>query len=780
MNDTFSLPPYQQEYGILNRIDTTMGMWMVRLLLGFIGLLLMSCSAEQNDMVRFKPKKGDEHHYRVYSQTMIDLGSAYGSQTVEISNDMLLGYKVANVGDVVSFDISIDAFKFNTNGSRLTNLNAEREPALQAIMSQGFAVDVRLKDNKITRLTANNEKVWQAMLQDKGEQTQQWLYKMMQTPGVPIHFPAKVGHSFKLAGYLGVADIILTVTEVTAEQVLLSIEATEAEIRLLGYIRLNRHNGWIDRMALLSEMPFDNGHVTGTDRSVVVMIPQSQHSGNLNNLGYYNDEPYEYIWPEDFPADWLERANRKPNGQAIFPQETGIFSSDSYDDEALRLTYPHQMLPLLAEGRLELTDLRFLDRERKPLPINTAPYFSYLASWFGDEYQSVTSLSLTGWELSTQQFATLDTVEAEAAYHYARLQPVTLSVAAKEHSELEYQDIRARLEPVSDKPNTFLLTLTSAKDRWFSFYMGLPAETMVQMVPEHHSDNLLMSAKEAALLSLGKHTSPVSYFRLTFKQLPPDITLYINELTGEISAKGKLWFVSEDAYAKEDNAMPLRDQLLYQEDQDSLFSMDNSPSETVSLKDMPLPQPDNHALALTLSAEQAALCELNILQAPDVNGHKLHWQQVADSYYDSEITPKKQRWQLTSEDGIRQYFYDMKVTSRLQCEGDPKWTALQHNQNGSFWRLDMTKLDPELDLSMPLQHFIAQYRFLNRNNKALALVYPSPQYEIIDEHASLTLKSILIDGRWLKISGRAVAVEKLDIQGQAVSREWTAEFPPLP
>lgn len=755
---------------------------MTRLLLGFIGLLLVSCSAERADTVSFKPEKGDEYHYRVYGNTVIDIDSSRGSEGITVSNDMLLGYKVVGVGDVVSFDISIDALKINGGGTRITNLNADREPAFRALMSQGFAVDVRLSDNKVTRFTAKNEKVWQAMLQDRGEQLQQELHKMMQTPGVSMSFPAKVGHSFKLAGYFNVPEMTLTVNEVTEQHVLLQVEATETDTRLFGYIRLHRDNGWIDRMAVLTEMPFDDGYSNGKARSVVLMIPQKQYSGDLSNLDYYSEEPYEYTWPEDFPSDWLERANRKPTEGAIFSQDTGVFSTEFYEEEALRLRYPHQMMPLLAEGALELTELRFLDIEGKPLPIETAPYFSFLASWFNDEYQSITPLNLKGWDMTTEQLARLDSIEAEAVYHYAQLKPVSLPVQATESSVLQYQDISARLEPLSGEKNTFFLTLTSGQTRWFSFYMGLPAGTMVQMLPEHHSDQVAMSVKEARLLSLGKHSGPVSHFKLIFKEIPTDITLYVNEQTGEISSKGKLRFINEQAYATEDYVMPLQDEFLYQEDQFSQLTSEQD-VESLSLKDMPLPQPDNHALTLTLSAEQAALCELTVVEAPDVNGHTLRWQQVADNYYySSDIKPKQQRWQLTSEDGIRQYFYDMKVTSRLQCDGDPQWTALPHNQRGSFWRLDITELDPELDVSMPLSQFIARYRFLNRNHKALALAYLPQQYEgkAVDEQSMQRLQSILIDGRWLKIAGRAVVVEKLQIQGQAISREWTAEFAPLP
>ncbi|MDX3772830.1 hypothetical protein QE250_01735 [Chromatiaceae bacterium AAb-1] len=755
---------------------------MKRLLSSSLVFLLISCSSEHSETVSFKPEKGDEHHYRVYSHTTVQTDY----RNMGLSTDMMVGYKVRKVGELAEFDISVDAFRLNADGRSISNFNAaEDEPELHALMSQGFEADIRLKDNSIARFTAKNQQLWQAMMQDKGAQLQEELNKMLQAPAVPGTFPAIKGHSFTLAGYLGAPEVTLTVSDVTDKSVLLTLSADENGTRIYGKLFLNRKNGWLERLAVVSEVPFDNGYVEGTARSVILMLPQSQYVGNLSNPVVSDDTPYEYQWPDELTDDWLQRANRQLTEKEIFPQPAGMFQNESYDGETLRLNYPHRMSPVLAEGELELRNPVFLADDNQPLPVTLAPYKSYLVSWFDDEYQSLTSLFLTGWDVSDEQLYELQAIEADAVYHHARLVPVTLAVSASEPVQLDHEDVTAILTPVTGEKNTFLLSLTASETRWFSFYMQLGGKVMMQQVAGK-SDASWLNSAESALLSLATASGYARTWKVVFDEVPQEIMLYVNERTGETTQR-RLSFINPMAYEADPQAIPLKgDRFLYQDDEFSFYTTDAAPVPAVVTLAELEPEQAEHSLAITLSSEQAAVCELTILQAPQVNGHKLKWLPVADKTYryisfdEGLILSRQQRWQLASEDGIRQYFYDIEVKSRLACKGEPVWQTLVYDDEDSFWLVNLTELDPELDLSLPVAEFIRQYRFLNRNGKALALSIPPALFDSGTKVQQLPLQALLTDGKWLKIAGRAVAAEKVVLKDKPLIREWTTHFAPLP
>lgn len=755
---------------------------MKRLLPSSLLFLLISCSSEQSQTVVFKPVKGDEHHYRVYSHTTV----MTDYRNMSLSTDMMVGYKARKVGELAEFDISVDAFRLNADGRTISNFTAaDDEPALHALMSQGFEADIRLKDNSITRFTAKNQQLWQAMIQDKGAQLQDELNKMLQAPSAPGSFPAVLGHTFKLAGYLGAPEVTLVVSDVTDKAVLLTLSADKEGTRIYGKLSLNRSNGWLERLAVVSEQPFDNGYVEGTARSVMLMLPQDLYVGNLSNPAVADESPYEYQWPDELADDWLQQANRQLAEKDIFPQQAGIFQNESYNGETLNLTYPHRMAPILAEGELELTNLVLLDQQNKPLPANLAPYKSHLVSWSEDEYQSLTSLFLTGWNVSAEQLHELQTIEADAVYHHARLVPVTLVVPTSEPVQQNYEDVTATLTPVSGEKNTFLLSLTSTEDRWFSFHMQLGSKKVMLQRLTGKADADWLNAAEASLLSLAVTSGHVRTWKVVFDEVPKDITLYVNEFTGE-TTKRHLSFMNPLAYEADPQAMPLRDSYLYQDDEFNFYSTDPAPSPVVvALADLE-PELAEHRLGITLSSEQAAVCELTVVKAPQVSGHKLKWLPVADNTYryisfnEGLILSRQQHLRLASEDGIRQYFYDIEVKSRLVCKGEPVWQTLTYGDGDSFWLVNLAALDPELDLSLPVSEFIRQYRFLNRNGKALALSIPPVLFDAEIKVQHQPLHALLTDGKWLKIGGRAVTAEKIVVNDKPLTREWNSRFAPLP
>ena len=184
---------------------------------------------------------------------------------------------------------------------------------------------------------------------------------------------------------------------------------------------------------------------------------------------------------------------------------------------------------------------------------------------------------------------------------------------------------------------------------------------------------------------------------------------------------------------------------------------------------------NTYGLSLQLTAEQAAVCTLSISDAPKVNGHTLQWTLLKTSSNVSGAPDKHARYVLSTADGIRRNFYDIKLNSNLSCSGTPQWHIVDY-QPQQNWLIDITRL-PDVDTEQSVAEFMQRYRFLNAQGLALApLVLPNQ----IDDFYQQPLQQVLHKQRWFVLWGRSQTIEQLSVSGEPVNKQWHSQFPALP
>src|SRR5690606_24850081 len=97
----------------------------------------------------------------------------------------------------------------------------------------------------------------------------------------------------QLPAYQGQADVRLTVLKVTDTHVLAKVESEQDDGKFYGQMLLERERGWLVRLTLIVEAPFERYGYSGTMRSNIMMFEQQPQLGDLSQRFKYN---------HDFPA----------------------------------------------------------------------------------------------------------------------------------------------------------------------------------------------------------------------------------------------------------------------------------------------------------------------------------------------------------------------------------------------------------------------------------------------------------------------------------------------
>ena len=265
--------------------------------------------------------------------------------------------------------------------------------------------------------------------------------------------------------------------------------------------------------------------------------------------------------------------------------------------------------------------------------------------------------------------------------------------------------------------------------------------------------------------------------QFTFQQLPPSLTFYVNAVSADAGFTKKLKFIPVAQYEADLTYPPSQEYPLYNEDMfDGFYDEFNASAPAEADPALLEPQKVNkYGLSLQLSAEQAAVCTLNVSDAPDVNGHKLQWTQIKTSNNLSGAPDKHIRYMLSTADGIRRNFYGIKVSSSLTCAGTPQWQTLAY-QPAQSWLIDISQL-PGVDINQSVADFVQRYRFLNAQNLPLA---PLATDNSNGDFYQRPLQQVLHNERWFAVRGRTVSVKHLTTSGEPVNKQWHTQFPALP
>lgn len=176
----------------------------------------------------------------------------------------------------------------------------------------------------------------------------------------------------------------------------------------------------------------------------------------------------------------------------------------------------------------------------------------------------------------------------------------------------------------------------------------------------------------------------------------------------------------------------------------------------------------------------AGACTLTA-EAPPENGHALVWKPRLGEHFIRgrlvESPSGTQTWELSTDDGRRQYFYGIEVTTHLHCDGAPLWHHTAHDGD-TPWRVDIGRLlGHRPDPDMPADQFFERTRFLNARGQPLRPMRRDAQADAAPGEAMYELRRLRLgdymtpEGR-IRFWGRVKAIRWAELSGQPIDRRW--------
>ena len=747
----------------------------MRSLFGLSLCVMLAACTNPNKDVEFSPVKGEERSYQVASRTFVSIDTGRGKEQMSSTSQQLARYKVVQTGKATQLELYIDYLKMQDGQSGFrSSRRASANPELHALFSEGFTLTADLEAGKVTHFAALNDDVWQALLKDRGTELEAELMKMFSAGTFINRIPAKVGANVTLPAYQGLTDASLTVLAVTEQHLVAQLLAQPNDGKLYGQLMLSRQNGWLEKMLIVADMPFERYGYQGRVRSQVVMMPDSEEYGNLfQQLEYdYQRPEFEYSAPPE--SSTVNAGAAPPAKEQVFPWPQGYFVQD---DDLLSLSYQHDF-SAEQQGRLTLGPVSVINSAGETLPIQLKPFRTH--TYTNDDLfvKSSQQQLLVGWNAPDELMNDVAQLRADAGFYPAEL--ITLRIKPDPANTVTVSDaeLTVTLSPVPDKPQTYKLT-ASGNERYQLLQRYDGAEgTMISYPGAEFSGPDWLTDKERNVLDLVmapyyNDAQHVTIFE--FKQLPAELRLYANVYADKPLYRQSIQFLPQDKYPQADTLPPTNQYLLFDEDRFGQYAADDElspppvPQNPADVKPEPV---NNFGLAVHLSAELAQLCTLTVVEAPEVSGQALVWQLVAQS--PRQVLPKQVTYQLSTADGIRRYFYDIDVTTSLSCKGTPHWQRLDYTPEVS-WLVDLNKL-PEWEPGWTMATLLQRYRFLNHEGLALSPVQSGWSYDLSEQQLSTQLHN----EHYLRIQGRVMQIQQLTQQGEPVNRNWSYRFPALP
>ncbi|MCG9966238.1 hypothetical protein H9J30_20370 [Shewanella sp. PS-2] len=749
--------------------------------------VLISYFFFDDSTLKFKPKKGEERVYQVYSTMEFNAEKGVPSE-IKTSSNQLVRYKVLDTGLNTRFEMFVDYIDMKDGSKRISNVTSSStvNPEMHAIFSQGFEFTLNKNDGKIVDFSAKNKPVWQAFLKERGGELEHNLKKLFTSPGIYDEIPAKEGAVVELPTYQHYSKIKLEVLQVTDEYILIQVEGEQN--KLFGRLMLERDSGWLMQMALIVEENFERFGQKGKIRNNIFIVPQMRMMGSLEHTfsWKYDFSPYKYQNQSEPKLSDINKTLANLTSDTVFGNAEGYYEL-VYD--TLFINYQHEFSDVIVPGRFNLTDVTAYsaDGKKTPVQLNKLGHYSIVEK--DGFHRSLEEFSLTGWSEPAKQLDSIVEFRAKAHYRSAKQVKLELNPDPTKTVSLQYNDLQLELIPIKDTPRRYMLKTLTEGDSFITWQFDGAEGAMINHQHPSISGPEWLTFNELIMLSLASSARYDYTILFDFPAEPQTLSVYVNTVEDSKTFTKDIRFIPVADYESKAEYPPIHEELLYQDDLSSLYpdiyDYDKQ-SQPVIPSDPALIEPliiAKYGVEIQLTAEQAAMCALTVTDAPQVNGHTLRWTSINEKNDDNNDLNRYVKYRLTSEDGIRRNFYDIRVNSVLSCSGTPTWQALEYKPSKG-WLIDVTQLR-NLDTNQTVAEFMRRYRFLNSRNFPLA---PYIQFDATDYYQHRDIKNfyqrplhqVLEQDRWFKLAGRTEHIDELTVTGKPIDKAIVTVFPALP
>ena len=504
-------------------------------------LFLAACGSDE---VSFRPDKGDSRQYQLYSKSHVSLDAGGARQSRTDLGSLLVTYEIEEVRPHLRMLVRADYLHLQMPGRTISSSDTDgSDPQFRELMAEGIEFDLDLDTGTLLGVRGRHREHWQALIEDGGERFVREMRKQLTTPALLERIPARVGAEVRLPSFQGSEDLLLRVEEVSDEEVLASVQLSGEQARAYGYLRLERKSGWLRRLAMVAEQPFDEYGFPGITRTQLLMLPAEPGVAlsSLDAYGWGEQDAEGFIFPS-----WEEQSAELPaepvREEQVFPSAVG---SIEYYDENVRLEYLHALDS--TAGYLEFRQLQALDDQGAPLDLQLFGATRGMTRSFepGEGVRSMASYLPLGWHDTRQKLEALHQVRLQADYFPYLSERLELPVSAQRSSSLELDGARVELSPTGN-PGEFILSFNSSDSAFFSMAVeglaGARGWWHVEPPPVPW-----LTFEDAQLLRSVAHSGSWSY-RVKFEDGTPEVLgVHLLRRQTEAQFSRELQFLSGEA-----------------------------------------------------------------------------------------------------------------------------------------------------------------------------------------------------------------------------------------
>ncbi len=745
-------------------------------------LLLVGCSREAKE-VTFVVNKGDEARYWVNSQTLIELdGHKEG-----VSNRSLTHYRIEEVKDNLQLYMNMEHLELYFAGANIHSIESSstKNKELKQIFSEGFDITLDQQTGEVLDIQGRNSELWQELLKQGGQIFMDAMMKSMASPGVITSIPAKPGAVIALPHFHG-QSVQLTVESVSDEHLVVIIESTSEVVdpasetvtkpspqaaHLYAQIRLNRHNGWVDKMALIVKAPLDIQGRQATVTTVVAMTPEDKPLGDIS---VFNDDIYYY-------DDWID-LSEMPDDWRLQPPEGAVLSDDIFMYGKGIVNDPHDYqykLGLLHNiddpewfGYMDYRNIQALNSNDQDLEVD---FFTHSGAYLREHehfQSSEATIVPMGWD-KQKELGQLHTIRATVDYFDDEITSHSVDWQELQKKEIDLGAVKLKVTPKLGKTNEYIINYRNGKDKWLMSYSigGIKGQFKLRQ-PMVGPEWLTKPQRDFFARLRVMEEVPWSV-DLKLTEEPSEVTFFVANQTQEPKFSRQIEFVSDKAFMAEPNIPPLVEQIWNQIDSQTEFLLESLQPEIVK----------GQGAKLTLPKEWNDVCQLYVENKVSINDTPLVWRPSWQSFdYDPSVTKSENRYlpvenRLMTKDGVQFYFYDIDVESRIECDAQPQWQELDYQpyQSDQPWLISIKALDIQPDDSVEL--LLDNYRFYNQQGDAVVLLDKKGN-TVMDPQGSVS--QLLHDEQFIKAAGRVLQIKKLQLIDKKQQKSWKHHFSALP
>lgn len=722
-----------------------------------LSLLLTACSRD----VTFVAKEGDEARYWVYTHADIQ----FGYRTEVQSTQSLMYYRIGEVGDSIKMHVKPEYMQLSSGNDKVSSFEVSSSNAeFQQLYSSGFDMTVDKESGKLLELKGRDEQAWQKFLERGGQQFVDSVQQGMNTPGLLSSIPAKEGSVVSLPDFNG-QTAQLTVQSVTDTSLSAIIESQSIDGRLYGQVSIDRDSGWVQKLIVVVESSVEIMGREGKSRITIIMTPENEP---FSSFGVFDDaQIYDELhntWNDI--SVWPQQELEEVSEADIFAYEKGIFKETV---QGYKFTFLHHLEEQMSFGHMTYQNIEGFDKDGQPLAIDFSSLDNaYFTSFHSNYMESHSSIAPLGWG-KQQLLEQLSKITATADYYPAEVTPYPVTWQPDKTQEFELGAIKLQVTPKPDAPGEYLLKYSETEESWLIYaFNGINGQFKYPKVgtgPEwldHRLRNLFVN-----LTSPEKITKTIE---LKVTEEPSEV-VFLVKTSGPPQFSKEVELISEKEFAATPTLPPIFGQRWI-----STTNIDNQQTTgDFNLESLVIESDTAQEARVTLPKEWSEVCQLHVEEDIEINSHQLIWQALNKDNYGKKSSLIE--YQLMTNDGIRRYFYDLEVNSRLDCEGEPKWQELAHTPNEYPWLVSIDALEG-VDSKQPVTTLLNNYQFYNSEGVPLQLV--NLKGHLVRDNAEMTVSQILYDDQYIKLTDSVSAIAQLNIVGEPQSKTWTNYFSPVP